>query len=262
MRLALALSTALAATVPDGWTRVPEPSQELVGCANLSRREWRVSPGASGVRIEPEPEPEHNTGGRLPFALPKEIRAGGRRHVLPVADGFLVGFDAGEWGGALFWFSRDGKTWRQLSEENVRGLVPLGPGEVLALHGLNHLGLRRGAARWLMRDAQGRWTVSETKMLDAGPQTFVSTPEAVYVVTAESLTRLGRERQVSVLQPLPTAILYPNSMTVDPGGALWVGMRHFVLRLAPTRTGFSPEWLVPKGCTRVKLQGYECECVK
>ncbi|PTL78674.1 hypothetical protein [Vitiosangium sp. GDMCC 1.1324] len=262
MWLALALSSVLAATVPDGWILVPEPSEEQVGCANHSRLAWRVSSDKNGVRVEPEPDPEHDTGARLPFALPKELHVGGTRHVLAVPDGFLVGSDAGEWGGGLFWFSSDGKTWRQLANENVNGLVQLGPGEVLSLHGLNHLGMRRGAARWLVQDAQRQWTVSETKMLDAGPQAFVSTPEALYVVTADSLTRIGRDRQVSVLQPLPTAILYPNSMTADSHGTLWVGMRHFVLRLTPSGKGFSREWFVPKDCARIKQQDFECVCVK
>jgi hypothetical protein len=262
MILAAALSAVLATTGPEGWTQVPEPSNALLQCANYSKREWRVSPRPDGVRLEREPAPEHDTGGPLPFTLPKELPARGRRHVLAVTDGFLVGFDAGEWGGALFWLSSNGRTWRRLSEENVHGLVSLGPREVLVLQGLNHLSEARGSAGWIKQGANQQWTLSEQKKLDAGPQAFVATRNAVYVATADSLTRIDRDRQVTVLQPLPTATLYPNSMATDSDGALWLGMRHFVLRLVPGASGFSREWLVPKDCTQAEVRKFDCVCVR
>jgi hypothetical protein len=262
MLLATVVSAVLAAT-PEDWLQVPEPSKELVRCANHHvDRAWRVSTRASGVHIEPEPTPEHDTGGPLPFALPKELPARGLRHVLAVPDGFLVGFDAGEWGGALFWLSSTGQKWRKLSGENVNGLVALGSREVLVLQGLNHLDLEEGMARWFQQGADARWTLSAKKKLDAGPQTFTATRDAVYVVTARSLTRIGRDRKVTVLQKLPTALLYPSSMMADADGALWMGMRYFVLRLTPGPTGFSREWFVPKDCPRVEFRNHECECVK
>ncbi|HEX7837136.1 MAG TPA: hypothetical protein VF469_06710 [Kofleriaceae bacterium] len=61
--------------------------------------------------------------------------------MLAVADGFLVGTDAGEWGGALQWFSKDGARHAQIADANVRSLVVLGADEVLVLEGLNHLSL-------------------------------------------------------------------------------------------------------------------------
>ena len=39
----------------------------------------------------------------------------GDRHVLGVADGWLVGFNAGEFGGGLWWFSFDGKRSKRIS---------------------------------------------------------------------------------------------------------------------------------------------------
>jgi hypothetical protein len=262
MLLAAAVSAVLAATAPEGWLQVAEPSEEFVRCANQVSREWRVSTRTDGVHIEPEPTPEHDKGGPLPFALPKEIPAQGHRHVLKVPDGFLVGFDAGEWGGALFWLSSNGQRWRKLANENVQGLVALGTREVLVLQGLNHLGGERGAARWFQQGTDARWTLSAEKKLDAGPQMFTATRDGVYVVTARSLMRIDRDHQVTILQKLPTALLYPNSMTADADGALWLGMRYFVLRLTPGPTGFSREWFVPKDCPRVELRKYDCECVK
>jgi hypothetical protein len=105
-------------------------------------------------------------------------------------------------------------------------------------------------------------TLSAEKKLDAGPEMFTATRDTVYVVTPRSLTRIGRDREVAVLQKLPNLMLHLNSMTASADGALWMGMRHFVLRLAPNPTGFSHEWFVPKDCPRVEIRKYECECLK
>lgn len=262
MLLAAFVSAVLAATAPEGWLQVPEPSKELARCAHQVGRTWRVSTRAGGVHIEPASAPKHDTGGALPFVLPKEIPAYGNKHVLAVPDGFLVGFDAGENGGALFWLSLNGQSWRTLSDENVRGLIALGTREVLVLQGLNHRGIERGVARWFQQGADARWTLSAEKKLDSGSYMFTVTRDAVYVETVRSLTRIGRDREVTVFQKPPIDLLDPYNMTADANGALWVGMRHFVLRLAPSPTGFSREWFVPKDCPRLELRKYDCECVK
>src|SRR6188768_1485770 len=87
----------------------------------------------------------------LPFAVPKHQDRSGDRHVLKVADGWLVGFDAGEFGGGL-WFTASGADWWQLrppsdapaapddpfKAENVQGLAFV-EGRPLVLMGLDHL---------------------------------------------------------------------------------------------------------------------------
>jgi len=45
------------------------------------------------------------------------------RHVIRVRDGKLVGEDQGEWGGSLWWISKDGRRRKWLSDENVHGFV-------------------------------------------------------------------------------------------------------------------------------------------
>lgn len=260
MLLILALSAVIAAAPPEGWGRISEPSEALLNCANRSRQEWRVSLHEGKVRIEPDDESRPGARQALPFKLsPKLFPTGGWSHSLAVKDGYFVGSDGGEWGGALYWFSSNGKKRRQLAKENVRGLVRSGPDEVFSLHGLNHLGERRGSVRWFKQGADGQWALSEEKPLDAGPQTFTATGDGAYVMTATSLTKVGPGRQVKVLAPVPTGQLYPNSLVVDAGGALWIGMRHFVLRLVPGEEKVTREWFVPSNCLQA-AQGSDCGC--
>ena len=118
--------------LPAGWSVVSPPTEDDIHCANFSDEEWRIAVDDTGVRITLATEREPGSGPALPFALPKDA-ARGRRHVLAVAGGFLVGTDAGEWRGALHWFSSDGGAHTQLANQNVHGLnVPLGADEVLA----------------------------------------------------------------------------------------------------------------------------------
>src|SRR5262249_19045003 len=160
--------------------------------------EWRVS-GQNRLRIEPEPRPEKDQGPVLPFSLRTNQLPGGRRSVLAVTGGYLVGTDAGEWGGQLLFSDSTGKEQRKLASENTVGLVALGPASALALHGLNHLGLRQGTARWLAPGDGGAWKVVASQPLDAGPQAFVANGSDVYVLTADSLTLISSDHKVTVV---------------------------------------------------------------
>jgi len=260
MIFVLALGAVMAAAPPEGWGQIPEPPEALLDCANRSMHEWRVSLHEGRVRIEPDDRSQSSAKQQLPFKPPAKLFSTGWSHALAVKDGYFVGSNGGEWGGALVWFSANGKKHRQLAKENVAGLAAVGPDEVLSLHGLNHLGMRRGSVRWFKKGADGQWALSEEQSLDAGPYAFTATGDVAYVVTAESLTKVGPGHQVKLLETLPVWQLYPNSMVVDSGGALWVGMRHFVVRLVPNGERFTREWFVPRNCLQATQAGRGCAC--
>jgi len=251
------LATPVAA-FPPGWVRI-EPSEERVRCANHSRDEWRIAIERGAARISKATTREPDSGPPLPFELPKLQEVRGRRHVLAVDGGFLIGFDAGEWGGSLYWFSRDGGKHAKLGGENVHGLVALGPDTALAIEGLAHLTLSEGAVRWLERKQGSFADAGVTKLPDA-PSTHVLAGDVVYVLTTGSLVRVSRDRRATVVQPVSTAGLYPDSMAIDASGTLWVGMRQLVLRLAPDRERFSETWLVREDCRRAELVELDCVC--
>jgi hypothetical protein len=62
------------------------------------------------------------------------------------------------------------------------------------------------------------------------------------------------------VQPVQAPGLDANSMVIDPGGALWIGMRQLVLRLSPERGRFTETWLVREGCRRAAQVDLECVC--
>lgn len=250
--------TPTTSELPAGWARI-DPTPEQLRCANWSKREWRVAIERGAIAITPATEREPNTGPALPFALPNQPEFRGRRHVLPVSGGFLVGLDAGEWGGSLHWFSANGQQHTKLAGENVRGLVAFGDA-VVSIEGLSHLSMSEGNARWLSLTG-GAWHETALVPLDAGPETFAATKDAIYVLTLHSLVRLDHQRTATVIQPVEIGGLYPDSMTIDDAGRLWVGMRLFVLRLSPGATTFETTWLVPEGCRKMHMDDKNLDCI-
>lgn len=95
----------------------------------------------------------------LPFAVdPAELTIDQvepeRFLVMRFDDGFVVGTNCGEWGGGVWWFARDGSRRQFLVEDNCVALAT--DGEVLlAVTGLGHLGLGKGAVHAFTRRRRG-----------------------------------------------------------------------------------------------------------
>lgn len=247
---------APASVVPAGWVAI-SPDEERLRCANHARDEWQVEAGGAVMKFTESAQRESDTGPPLPFTPPTPpVR--GRRHVIAVSDGFLVGYDAGEWGGALWWFSPDGARSVQLGDENVHGLVAFGPDLVASIEGLSHLSLSEGNVRWV--EHAPAWHGSSLTKLDAGPRTFVAAGDSLFVLTTASLLRIGADRIAVTIQPTRTSRLYPDSMAIDAAGELWIGMRQFVLRLTPASHGYRETWLVRESCVHARVADLACIC--
>jgi Bifunctional DNA primase/polymerase, N-terminal len=234
---------------PKGWVQTSEPDEATLKCANGSRPDWMVGlrKGAVVVGDLALPSSDFPTSVSLPFRLPEKLKPWGGVQVLKLSDGFLVGSSAGEFGGRLVFFAPDGRTWRELSDENVTGLLAVRGGEVLVLQGLNHLWTRRGYVRWLSHTPGGGWRPVEERSLDSGPETFAVVRDDVYVLTNGALYRVTPDRKVENLGSLPLFYLYPSTMVADRAGTLWVGMRYFLLRLVPLEHSVSRTWFIRVG---------------
>lgn len=91
-----------------------------------------------------------------------------------VVDGYLVGLDHGEWGGALWWISHDYQVRSLLAAENVRGIVA-DRASAIAICGLAHLVIDEGELVRLVKD--GGWRPLDTMPLRAAPWSFVLGPD-------------------------------------------------------------------------------------
>jgi hypothetical protein len=179
----------------------------------------------------------------------------GRRTVMKAPDGWIVGFDAGEWGGGLYWFSPDGKEHYQitpphpvgwLDAENVRDILPDGNSYLVA-QGLAHLSLDQGKVVRLTRQGKGRWIAKRVADLGSAPCLCLKDVEDSWIIfTNEAMVRLRPDGSLIQLGHFEfNGWLYPNSIARAGDGAIYVGMRHFVARVLPEGDHYQAELLVP-----------------
>lgn len=249
---------------PEGWVLYPSPaadSQDL-HCANYSRKEWKVEADGEGVKVS------LNTAGNHLDPLPPVIEEKGvfgksskdDRHVLQVEDGWLVGLDAGEFGGGLWWFDSRGGGRKQLAPDNVVGFAKSSKG-VLVMTGLQHLGLDHGRVL-LITSEGGERRAEQLSDLGSAPRTFVAeSPDSLLVMTTRGLARVTTNGVVQQLLSTNYGLLYPRSMTLSPSGVIHVGMRHFVTRLTPTVGSYKEEWFVPADCTKFSVRVSDLDCL-
>jgi hypothetical protein len=251
------------AALPAGWSAHPVPSGEDWDCANAGA-DWAVTRSETGaLAIARAPR---RVSDPLPFGLPRnETIADGLRgsefpgdtHVLPVDDGFIVGFDAGEFGGSAFWFSprgddrqRIGLRQRDDEADNVRALVPFG-NDVLAFQGLSHILTDVGRVIRINRARDGRWRAKLFARLPSAPDAVVLEGRDRWIVaTSTGILRLdGKGHLEKIWTERHLGHLYAQSAVRLDDGRIFVGMRQFVLRLTPRGRRFAVDVLIADYCS-------------
>lgn len=233
----------------------PQPKSSTLSAANFSDFEWRVFLQEDGEQVGVEPFDESQLYDLpLPFSPPQtwsveRIREGptdGSRYITPVENGYLVGFNKGEWGGSLWWCSSDGSDFYHVTRQQVVGFLPTRIG-LLALEGLAHLNSSRGQLLHLKRNAEGRWTSEPFLRLPGAPDAgTLQSDGSLLVVTTRELLRIHLDKRVDVLlQDQFWWCLYPNSVVVTSSGIVYIGMRHGVVRARPGEGAYVVEWLLP-----------------
>jgi hypothetical protein len=252
---------------PDGWSETGPPSAMIsngnsLACANYSRHEWKVSSTNIGLRVV-DAGTEKREVTPLPQGFVRTSQMRGVAITAKTSDGWLIGFDAGEFGGGLWWFSKNGSTTRPISEENIHALVPRGD-LVLVLTGLDHMGSNVGAI-YAYRPDNHPSSTSLSLLADLG-----SSPGAaslteggdLFIATQGKVLMLRRNNKLETLYA-STALgaLYPNSIVEDKDGMLFVGMRFYVLELLPDASHkYSVKWFTTTACTKAHVKNYDCVC--
>lgn len=230
-------------------TDPPELGSTEWSTANRDVHEWEVTAGEQGVRVKLV----SGTDGRSSI-LPFKIKPGGptdgmigRRTAVKVEDGWLVGFDAGEFGRALWWFSPDGKKRYKISEIQVICFFSVEK-DVLAVEGLAHMSHNHGKVDRIFRGANGRWQGETFVDLGHAPQVSVRDADgSIIVVTTNRLLRIfPASKKVEVmLDRMFWGGLYPNSMAITPKGTIYVGMRRGVAKIEKKGSALGVRWLMP-----------------
>lgn len=237
-----ALVHAQPLTMPMGWVTTAEPTGPYVEHskivqANRSGREWRVSVSSGRLQITDDGQPRTREKAVFPphFRQTKDMI--GRAMTLRAGGDWLIGFDAGEFGGGLWWASPDGRRTKMLTRENVQAFVRRHD-DVLVFTGLSHMGYDRGAA-YLFRSTDNDGEITRIADLDSAP--YAALPESdgsVLIALSDGVVTLRPDGHVVRLyeqEEMP--ILYPNSIVGEESDTIFVGMRFYVLRLRRSADG-------------------------
>jgi len=271
----------------EGWVGHSGPGPEFAGdrmCANHSRRQWSVEVVGAALQVTPAsadpsqdplpfpisfveaidtppPPPPSPTGDPRRWDPAQYAESRARRAVAQLESGWLIGFNAGEYGGSLWWYPPTGGPGYKLLTENVVKILPSADArEALVLTGLAHLSFDGGRA-WRVSARDGAPDVQALADLGAAPQTAERDRDgSVLVVVNQGLLRLSPDGALTRLCSVDYSALYPTSMAVFPDGSVVVGMRHFLTHLTPGLSACQVEWLVPAECRRFQSIGDRCEC--
>jgi hypothetical protein len=201
-----------------------------------------------------------HTKGDLPPQVKLSKEMIGTRSLLRTSDGWLIGFDAGEFGGGLWWFSRDGHDAKKLLSENVHAIYET-PDGIFVLAGLAHLSLDSGEINRIV-DTPENISVKYLVSLGGSPEASTVGPSGqIVVATTHSVLLVDGVGKVRDLYKSGERLIYPTSAVVDGEGNIFVAMRFFVLRLSPRNGTYESQWLMPNKCQSVKLVQYECACI-
>lgn len=252
-------------TAPSVWKVLPKtPSEDDLRCANYSQKEWKVRLQDNALQIDLR-KPREETNDPLPFKIKNgNTKNGliGERHVKEVDDGWLVGFNAGEWGGSLYWFSKDGKEKRDLGALNTVGFIETSFG-IFSVNGLAHLGSDTGYVLRIFKDNAGQWGLEKFVDLESAPHALTNELQGMFLVlTNKGLVRITQSQSVERLTQTSYSGLYPASMVRLSSGVVYAGMRLFVVRFIPDGNTYKEEWLLPSNCLKFRINDYDCRCQK
>jgi len=165
--------------------------------------------------------------------------------LVKTTDGWLIGWNAGEWGGSVWWFSPDGSKSSRISKHQVIGFYPVADG-ILAPSGLAHLGISVGKLVKFTK-TNDQWTSKEMVDLRAAPEAAcLGKDNTLIVATTENLVRVNSSGELSVMLPkVSWGHLYPNSMAIDTRGEVWIGMRQGVVKVEKAGKTYRTWWFVP-----------------
>lgn len=256
-------------SIPDGWFLFPKPNSVEVQCANRSiKREWKVETGDGNLKVSKYAYNPSEQIKNLPPNLQKVVSGNrnigkglrGYLHVKSFENGWLIGSDAGEWGGKLFWFDGDGNRKIELLQDNIRGIAEIN-GEAFILSGMAHLGIDEGKIHKLTKDQKGNLKTRLLIDLKTQPQTFVvENNQLILIALKDKIVRLKSSGEIENLKETNFNSLYPNSMTITSSKVIYVGMRLFIVRFVPSGNGYTEEWLVPQNCQKFIEKNFNCVC--
>lgn len=213
-------------------SRTPMSGNRMVwsNAANRSEYEWKVLKEGHTVKaVFDDAKRSHE---KPPFTPHAENFQNSYPYAsLKVDDGWLIGFNQGEFGRALYWFDHSGQSRYKISNHQVVAFFPSSDG-ILGIEGLAHLSSSHGSIIRLARSH--RWQAEKLTLLPEAPYAGVQFRDGrLLLVLSSSLAEYSRIGDREILRFVEKdgdwGGLYPNSVVLtDDQTKAYIGMRQYV----------------------------------
>jgi len=142
--------------------------------------------------------------------------------------GWLVGFNEGEFGAALYWFRNDGSRKYKVSDDQIVDFMAT-PTGIIAIQGLAH-GLDYGSVVELAKNPDtGRWGSKEQKILPQAPMSFVRSNDGrLFITLSDSLAVLTSDNKLEVLVKSTDWVRPDTLVTSADESKIYVGTLQYV----------------------------------
>lgn len=162
-----------------------------------------------------------------------------------IDNGWLVGYDRGEWGGFLYWFSNDGSEHVLITEGNIKDIFIIG-GQIYVIEGLAHLTMSKGQI-FKIKNTGSSFKVEKFVDLAYAPESAVVIPnDEILIVTSNDLIKVTKEGHIETLieNGFWKDYLYPNSILLNDN-TIYIGMRAGIFKCY-LHNFDKQEWLTEK----------------
>lgn len=180
---------------------------------------------------------------QLPFPIlktqsEKTLNISGKRIVMEVDDGYLVGIDYGEWGGDFLWYSKNGKVHKQLKGYRIMQFITVDK-KIYAIDGYGTM-IR-------IDKIQNEW-ITETYIKFPFEQNPISialdNQNNFIVITSNCLLKIDKQRKITkvIENGFWRPYLYPTSIVIR-NNIVYAGMPMGIFKYNLDTE--KKEWLMP-----------------
>src|SRR5690606_35197051 len=175
------------------------PTKEQAQKLNQSNEEFEVYLNTDNRVEYRDYDYKKVKGAELPFKIIPNIDDKyafvGIQVNLKIENGWLVGFDKGEWGGNLFWFNEKGSQYEKITSGNIKNIFEIN-GKIYVTEGLAHLSMSDGQIFQIERE-NNKWIIEKKVDLQTAPYATTLTKDNEFlIVTSKSLLKVNKNFEI------------------------------------------------------------------
>lgn len=172
---------------------------------------------------------------------------GSRQVNIELNDGWLIGFDKGEWGGNLIWCNKNGTNWKKILTGNIKDIIKV-KNNYFIIEGSTRSPYSKGHVIKLIRNKKNWETQDKIEISQAPYTAALNKKNELIIVTYKDIIKVDTEFKVKTLSTnhIWKYGLYPNSSIIDNNNFLYIGMLGGILKLDLKNINQNKEWLTEK----------------